>query len=506
MGESSTFYRHKIGADQDPPWMLSFCDVIVEPKHTAYDITRVTPDMSAQIGPCTLKYPYLSAAMDKVTGVDMAIAMARQGGLGVLHRNHPAPVLLSRQLEMVKKVKKSRSNMVTEVAVVHPTDSIEYAKRIMEENNISGLVVVDPDNTFAGMFTKRDARIPACLDGTIKTVADAMTPAAKAVWSYEGISEQEAEKKMYLNGRVEKLPILNKDKKVAGVMTLKDLHIEYPNASVDKQGRLLCGLAVSPFMPKESEGIELFKEITKYVDLFFTDVADHDKEPDVEGARGLMEEFNGKFVIGNIGTYEAMEFLITNARFPEDKWVGVKVGMGSGSICITTKNTGFGAPTLYATACVADAIKDYGLEGKLALIADGGFEELGDFVKPFVIGATAVMAGRFYAGTTESPGYIDTRDGRKVKTYWGMGSTEARAAGSIGDRYSNNGKGIAEGVSAYVPYVGDLKLVFKDQVSALTQGMGYGGAEKLSDLRACRFGRGTYASGSTGGAHAHLIK
>ena len=506
MGKASTFYRHKIGADGNPPLMLGFRDIIIEPGRTEFDVTKVKYDMSAKIGPYTLKYPALSSAMDTVTEEEMAVKMALYGGAGVVHRNFGKSgnspevnekIQFEAQLKIAKKIKRTRSNMVMDVTKVKPDDTIQYARTIMENLGISGLVVVDDNDCFKGILTKRDVRVPKCLESNYSIVSDAMTSKENVVWAREGISNEEAEKMMYLNGRIEKLPVLKESGEIAGLMTLKDMHTDYPDAALDEQGRLLCFMAVSHFKPKNSENFKLLKELDTYVDVLFTDVADFYKIPDIESAKWIMEELNNYWVVGNIGTYAAMEFLATKAEFPEDKWVGVKVGMGSGSTCITTLQTGFGSPTLYATACVADAMVDYGLKDKLALIADGGFEHPGDIPKAFVVGADLIMSGHYYAGTTESPGYIDTIGGRKMKVYRGMGSREARMAGNIGERYGINTEKVKEqvpeGISTYVPYVGDLSRVVSDHISALRQSMGYGGVLKISEFQKLMFGRSTPA-------------
>jgi IMP dehydrogenase len=355
------------------------------------------------------------------------------------------------------------------------------------------LIVVDEDSKFLGILTRRDVRIPSCLSSEIKKVEDAMTKKADALFAQEGISRDDAEKTMYLNGRKEKLPILKEDGSLAGLMTLKDLQTDYPNAATDDEGRLLCALAISPFKPEKKEDFETLKEIDNHVDIYFTDVAHIHKDSDFHAVKELMDELDSLFVLGNIGTYQAMEDLINEFReYIGNKLIGVRAGIGSGSICNTSIKTRYGAPTIYATACAADAIHTYNLQDKLIVMADGGFEQLGHPTAAFIVGAGAIISGKLFSGTTESPGYIDTIEGRKVKVYRGMGSKEARAkeGGGMKDRYADGGRGIAQGVSGYVPYVGDLMNVIGDMTSALSESMGnYGGAVKLQDLQKSILGR-----------------
>ncbi|MFW9824192.1 MAG: IMP dehydrogenase, partial [Candidatus Thorarchaeota archaeon] len=269
-------------------------------------------------------------------------------------------------------------------------------------------------------------------------------------------------------------------------ITKKDLAPEFPLASKDDEGHLLCTLALSPRFPESSESQTLLKEIDKYVDIFFIDVADFYKIDDIAGTVKLMKFLESDFVLGNIGTYQAAEYLITKADFIEERFIGLKVGMGSGSICTTSLQTGVGAPTLFATAQVADAIQDY--NSKLSLIADGGFKNPGDLPKAFAAGADFMMSGHLFAGTDESPGFIDTIAGRKVKVYRGMGSKEARTAGYISDRYVEGSKMLTEGVSNYVPYVGDVLGVLATLKEGLANGMIYAGAKSIGEMKKVSLG------------------
>ena len=333
------------------------------------------------------------------------------------------------------------------------------------------------------------------------TVEDIMTKDPVCLPS--NISREEALAKLY-EIRKEKIPLVDDDGVLTGLITKKDLKPNYPYSATDSKGRLVCALGCSPFLPKDQNKVRLLKEISSYVDIMFTDVAAFYKEMDMQGAKQLMELLDSKFVVGNIGTYEAAEHLLTKADFPEDKFIGIKVGMGSGSICTTIIQTGVGAPTFFATAEVADAIKDY--NPKISLIADGGFKNPGDLTKVFSVGADMIMSGHFFAGCTESPGYMDTIEGRKVKVYRGMGSAEARSVGSYAaDRYIKDSKKLTEGVSGYVPFVGPLSGVLDQLVDGLKNGLIYAGAQNIAESYKMKIGRVTVA-GQTEARPHDLIK
>ncbi len=458
--------------------IATFQDVLILPGFTNFDPSEV--DLSSNLGRYHLALPIMSSAMDTVTEELMAINMALHGGLGVLHRN----CSYERQLEMCRIVKRARSFVIDDehVATINPNAKVAKAKYMMENYNISGIVVVDEVKKVCGIFTKRDIPFSEhdMHDGVIK---DYMT---KNVISIEpGASREDALKILY-ESRKEKLPIIDKNGYLKGLITKKDLAPEFPLASKDEEGHLLCALALSPKFPESSLAQNKLKEIDKYVDIFFIDVADFYKKADIEGTAKLMNLLDSDFVLGNIGTYQAAEYLLTKCEFVEDRFIGLKVGMGSGSICTTSIQTGVGAPTLFATAQVADAIQDY--NPKLSLIADGGFTKPGDLPKAIAAGADLIMSGHFFAGTDESPGFIDTIAGRKVKVYRGMGSKEARTYGYISDRYVEGSKMLTEGVSNYVPYVGDVNGVLATLKEGLANGMIYAGAKSILEMKEVALG------------------
>ncbi len=468
-------YRKKIHTEEI---IATFQDVLILPGFTNFAPSEV--DISSNLGKHHLNLPILSSAMDTVTEEVMAISMALHGGLGVLHRN----CSYERQLEMCRIVKRARSFVIDDehVATISPNEGVLKAKFMMENYNISGIVVVNEAKKVCGIFTKRD--IPFIEEDIQNgTVKDYMT---KNVISIKpGASREEAMKILY-ESRKEKLPIIDKNGLLKGLITKKDLAPEFPFASKDDQGHLLCAMALSPRFPESSEAQRKLKEIDKYVDIFFIDVADFYKKDDIVGTSKLMRLLESDFVLGNIGTYQAAEYLISKCDFVEERFIGLKVGMGSGSICTTSIQTGVGAPTLFATAQVADAIQDY--NPKLSLIADGGFTNPGDLPKAFAAGADLMMSGHFFAGTEESPGFIDNIAGRKVKVYRGMGSKEARTFGYISDRYIEGSKMLTEGVSNYVPYVGDVAGVLATLKEGLANGMIYAGAKSIQEMKEAPLG------------------
>lgn len=461
-------YRKKLHHEEV---VATFDDILILPGYTNFNPNDV--NISSKLGDHKVNIPILSAAMDSVTEELMAIKMALLGGMGVIHRN----CSYDRQLEMVKIVKRARSFVIEDVATIHLDEPVSKAKYIMETYGISGLVVINDLNKVCGIFTRRD--IPF-IDNKLKNgkVRDFMTKDVISI--LPGASREDALDILFKH-RVEKLPIIDNSGFLKGLITKKDLTPEFPLASKDDEGHLLCSLALSTKFPESLESQNKLKEIDKYVDFFFIDVADFFKEQDIKGTLKLMNLLESDFVLGNIGTYKAAEHLISKCDFVEEKFVGLKVGMGSGSICTTSIQTGVGAPTLYATAQVSDAIQDY--NPKISLIADGGFKNPGDLPKAISAGADFIMSGHFFAGCTESPGYVDTIQGRKVKVYRGMGSKEARTSGYVADRYIEGSKMLPEGVSDYVPFVGDVSGVILSLREGLTNGMIYAGAKTIEEMK-----------------------
>ncbi len=470
-------FRKKAFSDQN--LILTFDDILCKPGFT--DFLPEECDISTNIGPYHFYSPICTAAMDTVTESEMAIQMALYGGLGVLHRN----CSYEKQLEMVEEVKRARNYIIEDVATVSPTTTVKEVQEMMKRRGINGFPVIDSNRKVLGIITQRD--IPF-FNHDDEIVENIMTK--NPICLPPNVTREDALEKLY-EIRKEKIPLVDANGILSGLITKKDLKPNYQNSSKDSKGRLLCALGCSPFLPKNINQLEKLKKASKLADIMLTDVAEFFKISDLNGSLKMMNELDSHFILGNIGTYEAAEKILTFG-YPEGKLIGLKVGMGSGSICTTSIQTGVGAPTFYSTAEVADAIKDY--NPKIGLISDGGFKHPGDLTKAFAIGADMVMSGHFFAGCTESPGVLDNIQGRKVKVYRGMGSAEARSIGNYADdRYIKESKKLAEGVSGYIPFVGPLKGVLDQLEDGLKNGLIYGGAKNISDAFKIQIGRVTPA-------------
>ncbi|WP_456472843.1 IMP dehydrogenase [Methanocaldococcus sp.] len=429
----------------------------VEPKDT---------DVSTDVAGLKLNIPILSSAMDTVTEKEMAIALARLGGLGVIHRN----MSIEDQVHHVLAVKKADEFIIKEVITVSPDDSVGEAIDLMESYSISGMPVIDKDERVVGIITHRD--IKAIKDRSVK-VKDVMTK--DVVKAKEDISEEEALELMYSN-RVERLPIVDDEGRLIGIVTLRDIlkKRRYPQAARDKKGRLIVAAACGPHDFKRAEAL-----INAEVDTLVIDCAHAHNLKVVENTKKFKELLEGtdtKLIVGNIATKEAAEDLIKAGAD------AVKVGIGPGSICTTRVVAGVGVPQLTAVAEVADVAKDYGV----SVIADGGIRYSGDIAKAIGAGADAVMLGSLLAGTDEAPGRLMIINGRKYKQYRGMGSLGAMAGGSA-DRYfqqSNKySKFVPEGVEGAVPYKGPVSEVIFQLIGGLRSSMGYCGAKNIKELQ-----------------------
>jgi IMP dehydrogenase len=407
-----------------------------------------------------INVPFISSPMDMVTESEMAIALARQGGLGVLHRN----CSIEEQVEMARKVKRAEALIIKDVVIIAPQQSIAYAMELMQKHNISGLPVVDREKLI-GILTGRDVRFA----DTNLHVQDLMT--RKVITAPEGMSIEEAKETMHKH-RIEKLPIVNGQGHLKGLITIKDIlsRGRFPNAARDKNGQLLCAAATSPF------DLERAKELDKYADILVIDVAHFHNANVFTATKKIMEQVSADVIVGNIGTYKAAE----DALAKLNKVAGFRVGIGSGSICITSEFTKAGAPTLYATAQVADAVRDLGAD--VPIIADGGITNGGDVAVALAAGASAVMIGNLFARCKEAPGTLIAIGGRYYKQYRGMGSPSAMAKRFSLDRYGGSAKGLPEGVEGWVPYKGETSSVVQELSAALQAAMGYSGAANVSQL------------------------
>jgi IMP dehydrogenase len=421
-----------------------------------------------------LNIPFVSSPMDTVTESEMAIAIARHGGLGVIHRN----CSIEDQVEMVKRVKRAEAAIIRDVITVGPNESVGDSLTLMRKHNISGLPVVEKQR-LVGIVTGRDVRF---VDNALP-VKEVMTQ--KVVTAEEGISIEEAQR-ILRDHKIEKLPIVNSARELIGLITFKDILLrgKYPDAVRDENGQLLCGASISPF------DLERAKKLDKHVQILVTDVAHFHNANVFRATRKLLSEVSADIVVGNIGTYEAAEDVITEL----DGIKGFRVGIGSGSICTTSEVTKAGSPTLFATAQVSDAVARYGAD--IPVIADGGIRSSGDVALALTAGASAVMIGNLLARCRESPGAVITIGGRYYKQYRGMGSASAIAKRYSIDRYGMPSKGVAEGVEGWVPYKGEASIVLNELVSGLQASMGYAGAGNVQEL----WSKARYAAVSQYGA------
>ncbi len=420
----------------------------------------------------TLNVPVVSAAMDTVTESEMAIAMARVGGIGVLHKN----MAIAKQANEVKKVKRSESGMILEPVTVTKDETVLIAKNLMREYRIGGIPVVDDNEILIGIITNRDLRFE---NDNARKIEEVMT-SENLVTVAEGTSLKEAELVLQDN-KIEKLPVVNADYKLVGLITYRDIIkvIENPNANKDKYGRLRVAAAIGVTGDAFERATAL---INSGVDALIIDTA----HGHTKGVVITLKEIKSKYpeidiVVGNIATGEAAKYLV------EAGADAVKVGIGPGSICTTRIVAGVGYPQLSAIIEVAEAIKGTGVP----IIADGGVRYTGDIPKAIAAGADSVMLGSLLAGTKESPGETIIFEGRKFKSYRGMGSVEAMKHGSK-DRYFQDveddiKKLVPEGIVGRVPYKGELQETMHQFIGGLRAGMGYCGAKNIEIQKQAKF-------------------
>jgi IMP dehydrogenase len=412
-----------------------------------------------------INIPFVSSPMHTVTEEALAIALARQGGLGVLHRN----TSIDRQVEMARRVKRAESMIIRDVVTINLSSRVADAFEVMEKHDIHGLPVIDDSGRLAGIVTWRDIRY-SDMDLPIK---DVMTHRDDLVYAKEEIDIEEAKRLMQAH-KIEKLPIIDDDWKLRGLITFKDLALrgKFPNASRDDDGRLLVGGAVSPF------DMERAKALDKYVDVLVIDVAHFHNSNVFSSMKRMLREVESDIIVGNLGTKEA----VLDALVRLDGVAGLRVGVGSGSICKTGVVTKVSSPTLYATAMAADALIEVGLMGEVPIIADGGIRNSGDIALALAAGASAVMMGNIFAGTRESPGRLTAIEGRYYKEYYGMGSARAKSKRLRYDRYAKLSKDIEEGVEGWVPYRGTVEDVVRELVAGVQAAMGYVGASSIREM------------------------
>ncbi|MDI9472401.1 MAG: IMP dehydrogenase [Bacillota bacterium] len=442
---------------------LTYDDVLLLPKESS-----VTPDL-AELGTkltkeITLNVPLISAGMDTVTESQMAIAMARAGGIGFIHKN----MSIDRQAAEVDRVKRTEHGVITDPFYLYPDNLVEDALELMSRYRISGVPIVDENMTLKGILTNRDVRFER---DPSKRIDEVMTK-ENLLTAREGTTLEEAEK-ILRTRKVEKLPLVDNEFKLKGLITIKDIEkvVLYPMRATDRGGRLLAGAAVGIGEDMKERVDRLVKG---QVDVLVLDSAHGYSKNVIEALKWIKANYNVQVVAGNIAAGDAAKALI------EAGADALKVGIGPGSICTTRVVAGVGVPQLTAIMDVVEVAAPLGVP----VIADGGIKYSGDIVKALAAGADAVMLGSLLAGTDESPGERIILKGRTFKTYRGMGSLAAMEAGSK-DRYfqTDSKKLVPEGVEGRVPYTGFVKDIVYQLVGGIRSGMGYIGASNLKELR-----------------------
>lgn len=456
---------------------LTFDDVLLIPAYS--EVLPNNVDLSTKFSRnITLNVPLVSAAMDTVTESQLAIAIAREGGIGVIHKN----MSIEEQARQVHTVKRAENGMIYDPVTIKVGSTVNDALNMMKEYKIGGIPVVDGEMNLLGIVTNRDLRFERDLQ---RKVEEVMTKEDLVTTTQSTNLEEAAE--ILQKHKIEKLPVVDKDGKLVGLVTYKDITKakDKPNACKDALGRLrvAAGIGVTGDSLVRAEAL-----VKAGVDAIVIDTA----HGHTKGVVSVLKEVKAKFpsidvVVGNIATREAAKYLVENGAD------GVKVGIGPGSICTTRVIAGIGVPQLSAVYDVAKALEGTGVP----LIADGGIRYSGDIVKALAAGGSSVMLGGMFAGVEESPGETIIFNGRKYKSYRGMGSLEAMEKGSK-DRYFQGGvsdtrKLVPEGIAARVPYKGSLYEVVYQMLGGLRAGMGYCGAKDIDTLHKAQFTRITNA-------------
>ena len=447
---------------------LTFDDILIVPGYT--EVLPAETDICVQLTPqIRLNIPILSAAMDTVTEAQLAIALAREGGMGMIHRNMPPEA----QAAEVEKVKRSQSGMIVEPISLPPDALLRQAEEIMSTYHISGVPITE-NGKLVGILTNRDIRFVEEEDYNTP-VSEFMTKIDKLVTARVGISARDA-KDILQKYRIEKLPLVDEHGILKGLLTVKDIQKarDYPHAATDAKGRLLVGAAVGVGKDLETR-VELM--VKSGVDAITIDTAHGHSRGVIEAVHRIKSAWKDLPVIaGNVVTAEGAEALIRSGADV------IKVGVGAGSICTTRVVSGAGMPQMSAIFECSQVAKKY----EVCVIADGGIKFSGDIVKAIVAGGHAVMLGSMLAGLEEAPGEVMLYEGRRFKEYRGMGSLGAMKGYGV-DRYASGqnggGKLVPEGIEGRVPYKGSLREYMYQLVGGLRSGMGYAGAATLEDLR-----------------------
>jgi len=445
------------------PEALTFDDVLLRPKES-----RVEPDeadtqtrVSKNV---ELNVPVLSAAMDTVTESDMGIAMARHGGVGVLHRNMDVETMV----DEIERIKRADELIIRDVVTAAPEQTVREVDEMMDRRGVSGAPVVDDDGAVLGIISATDIR-PYLEVGEEDLVEEAMTD--EVITAAEDVTAREALELMYEH-KIERVPIVEDGDTLIGLVTMQGIlqRREYDQAARADDGALIAAAAVSPFELDRAQAAD-----EAGADILFIDTAHAHNMNVIDSSREIKAEVDADVVVGNIGTREAAEEVIDFAD-------GVKVGIGPGSICTTRVVTGAGMPQISAVSQVADVASQH----DVPVIADGGIRYSGDAIKAIAAGADAVMLGSYFAGTDEAPGRVITMNGKKYKQYRGMGSVGAMNEGG-GERYlkeeDEDEEFVPEGVEAATPYKGSLQSELHQLVGGMQSGMGYVGAETIPEFK-----------------------
>lgn len=452
-----------------PELGLTFDDVLLAPQHSDVESRRKLSTQTRLTQKISLQIPIVSANMDTVTESDMAIAMARAGGIGIIHRFMP----IEQQVQQIARVKKAESFVVDEPITLTTEHVIGDARGLVEETGTGGIVIVDKMKHIVGIVTTRDLLFE---DNNNKPIGDVMQ---RQVFTAPLNTTLEQAEKILHEHRIEKLPLVDEQGRLVGLITLKDIMkiAQYPHATKDTRGRLAVGAAVG-VRGRELERVECL--LSAGADCIVVDIAHGDSTLEIEMIRDIRRRFSDAQIIGgNVATADGTRRLIDAGAD------AVKVGVGSGSICITRVVAGAGVPQLSAILDCSEAARDQ----KIPIIADGGIRQSGDAVKALAAGASSVMLGSLLAGTDESPGLMMTRQGHRYKVSQGMASLGANLArkrreGEAWITQEEIEEYVSEGVEAAVPYRGSVREVLTQLVGGVQSGMSYSGAHSIEELYA----------------------
>lgn len=469
---------------QKSTFIMSFINERVQPEGLTFDDVLLVPAYSEVLPrevsvktrfsrSIELNIPIVSAAMDTVTEAPLAIALAREGGIGVIHKN----MSIADQAAQVRRVKRAENGMIYDPVTISKDRTVGDALELMKENKIGGIPVVDAERKLIGIVTNRDLRF---LSDMQRKIEDVMTPGDRLVTTHT--TELAYAQEVLLNSKIEKLPVVDDENHLVGLITYKDITKvqDHPNACKDAKGRLrvAAGVGITPDMMERVKAL-----VEECVDAIVLDSAHGHSVNIVNALRQIKTTYPAlDVVVGNIATAEAARFLVESGAD------GIKVGIGPGSICTTRVIAGVGVPQLTAIYDAASEAKKAGVP----VIADGGLRYSGDIVKALAAGGDCVMIGSMFAGTEESPGDTIIFNGRKFKSYRGMGSIDAMKAGSA-DRYFQKGcegnisKLVPEGIVARVPYKGTLSETVFQLIGGIRSGMGYCGAKDIEALQKAKF-------------------